>query len=199
MENLSGWSRTPVLTQQFGTDVTRVNQYRDFEARFNDGLRSVAQSLLQTKPDLRLITVDLYSRPNEVLANPAQFGFTVTTTDALEDPSLTEKAFDGPGADYVFWDHLGHFTTKMQALIAQWHLETLTNTVLERLEVKVEAGSPIVRMNHLQIGRNYTLQHSPDLVHWQDAQSFTAAAGTNQWSAAAEVSMSSFYRLTWER
>jgi len=38
----------------------------------------------------------------------------------------------------------------------------------------------MVAMNHLLIGRDYTLQTSSDLTSWNDVQTFTASAGTNQ-------------------
>ena len=47
----------------------------------------------------------------------ALYGFTVTTNGALEDPHLADKSFNGPGADYVFWDDV-HPTTKFHALMS---------------------------------------------------------------------------------
>jgi phospholipase/lecithinase/hemolysin len=43
---------------------------------------------------------------------------------ALEDPSLTDKSFTGPGADYVFWDII-HPTTKVHALVATLAFQTV--------------------------------------------------------------------------
>jgi hypothetical protein len=53
-------------------------------------------------------------------------------------------------------------------------------------------------MNHLQIGRDYTLQASSDLSQWQDVEIFTASAGTNQWTTASGGAAATFYRLKWQ-
>lgn len=80
-------------------------------------------------------------------------------------------------------------------LMADWNFEVLTNSFLEKLDATNLGGLPIVRMNHLQIGRDYTLQSTSDLAHWQEIQSFTAAAGTNQWAGASVAGSAAFYRL----
>jgi hypothetical protein len=46
-------------------------------------------------------------------------GFTHATVGALNDPSLSDKSFSGPGANYVFWDSQ-HPTAKAHAVVAQW-------------------------------------------------------------------------------
>ena len=150
----------------------------------------------QTKPELRILSLDVLPKFNDVLSNPAQYGFTKTDIDALHDTSLTNKSFAGPGANYVFWDG-GHVTSKLNELFATWHLEVLMNSILETLDVKLDSGSPNIQMNHLLIGRDYTLQRSTDLSHWSDVQTFTASAGTNQVTQATSGEPTLFYRLQW--
>jgi len=58
---------------------------------------------------------------------------------------------------------------------------------------------PEIQMNPLQIGRDHTLQISADLIHWQDLQKFTAAAGTNQWMGASDAQATAFYRSAWSQ
>jgi hypothetical protein len=82
--------------------------------------------------------------------------------------------------------------------MASWHLEALTNSVLENLYVTITGGLPSLQMDHLLIGRDYTLQSSSDLSNWQDLQTFTAAAGTNRWTGASEGVYAAFYRLKWK-
>lgn len=142
--------------------------------------------------------MDLFTKFDEVLMNPAQYGFTNATIAALDDTSLPDKSFTGPGADYVFWNSL-HPTTKLHELITVWNLEALTNSVLETLDVQLEGGSSIVQMNHLQIGRDYTLQKSVDFSNWTNLHSFTASAGTNVWTQAPNGTVPGFYRLQWQR
>ena len=164
--------------------------------RFNADLVVMMEALHRIHSDLRLYLVDVYSKLDDVLGHPDQFGFTETKIDALGDTNLTEKSFTGPGADYVFWDAL-HPTSKLYKLMASWHLEALTNVVLERLEAKLVNSSATVAMNRLLIGRDYTLQTSSDLANWNDVQTFTASAGTNQWSGGFGESAPKFFRLSW--
>jgi len=152
----------------------------------------------QTKPDLRMLLLDVWPKINEVRANPTRYGFTVTTIGALDDPALADKSFTGPGADYLYWDF--HGTSKLHKLIASWHLDVLTNSILEKLEVQLTNGSAMIAMSHLLIGRDYTLQNSSDLTSWNDVQTFTASAGINQVSQALETgTRSAFYRLQWQQ
>ncbi len=187
-------TQTDDINSDLGTNSPIMSRYL---ARFNAGFLDAMTSYVRTKPDLRLVSVDMFSRINDVLAKPAQYGFTKTNISALDDRSLTNKSFTGPGADYVFWDAL-HATSKLHELMAAWHLEVLTNSVLEQLGVTIASGSPNIQMNRLQIGRDYTLQSSPDLSHWHDLQTFTAAAGTNQWAGATDGGTASFFRLKWQ-
>ena len=96
------------------------------------------------------------------------------------------------------WDCC-HVTSKFHKLIAAWNLETLTNSILEKLEARIAGGSPTIRMNRLQIGRDYTLQKSADLKGWQEVTSFTASAGTNQWSTPLGNDRAGYFRLSWQR
>ncbi len=82
--------------------------------------------------------------------------------------------------------------------MAAWNLEVLTNSILEKLEVKMASGSSNIQMSRLQIGRDYTLQKSVDLRSWQEVTSFTASAGTNLWLNAEGNEPTAYFRLKWE-
>jgi phospholipase/lecithinase/hemolysin len=172
-----------------------VNAYYD---RWVTGCTEVMESFAPHLPDLRLLLVSVYSKLKDVYADPLQYGFTRTSIAALDDPLLIDKSFAGPGADYLFWD-ASHPTSKTHKLIARWHSDALTNAVLETVESSLSAGSLNLQMSHLLIGRDYTLQTSIDLTNWNDVQTFTASAGTNQVSQALAIGTSSvFYRLQWQ-
>ena len=183
----------------FGTNAAGLASYSEFKRRCNEAFREVTKTFSRTRPDLRIVWVDIFAKLNDVLANPAEFGFTETTIGALDDAALTDKSFTGPGADYVFWNN-AHPTAKLHNLIARWTLEALTNAAPETLEASLSATALKVEMNHLLIGRDYTLQTSSDLANWNDVQTFTASAGTNQVSQALETgTRSAFYRLQWQQ
>ena len=80
-----------------------------------------------------------------------------------------------------------------------WHLETLTNSVLEKLDLTIASGSPNIQLNHLQIGREYTLEKSLDLTNWGEVTNFTASAGTNIWQTALGNEPTVYFRLKWQR
>jgi phospholipase/lecithinase/hemolysin len=187
-------SKSPFYLRTLGSAVR--SQFGEYEAQFNAAFRQAMQVYNQTKLDLRIIFVDVFSKFNEVLADPAQYGFTKADIGAVEDPALADKSFTGPGAEYVYWNQQ-HGTAKLHQLISSWTLEALTNSVLETLEATAADGAAAIQMNHLQIGRDYTLQQSTDLHIWREATSFTASAGTNQWTTAAVGASPLFYRLTW--
>ena len=95
------------------------------------------------------------------------------------------------------WDCC-HVTSKFHKFIAAWNLEVLTNSIVEKLEAKINIGSRTIQMNRLQIGRDYTLQKSVDLKSWQEVTSFTASAGTNLWLNAEGNEPTAYFRLKWE-
>ena len=191
-------SKFPTAISSFGNDTAGLANIGEYCTLYNLGFSNAVNAFSQTKPDLRIVWVDLYTKLNDVIADPAQYGFTQTTVDALDDPGLTDKSLTGPGADYVFWNGL-HPTAKVHALMAAWTLEALTNSVLEALNVTMASGSPSVQMNHLQIGRSYTLERSRDLSTWSSALAFTATAGTNLWVGTPNGANPEFYRLNWQQ
>ena len=194
---VSGYLKYGGITSLFGTNSALLSMYSQYSARLNAGLIDAMNRYSQTRPDLRILSIDLTPKFNDVIDNPAQYGLTVTTISALADTNLTDMSFTGPGADYVRWDPF-HATSKLHKLITVWHLDALTNSILETLEARIVGGSPNIQMNHLQIGRDYTLQKSVDLRNWQEAISFTASAGTNQWTAPSVDATATFYRLKWQ-
>jgi len=192
------WSRHPLQIAAWPGDLALLPKYGEYLASFNTALVDMLTTYSKSRPDLRILYVDMWSEFNKVLSNPAQFGFTVVNIDALHDPALTDKSLDGPGADYLTWDDATHPTTKLHRLIADWHLKALLNSALETLDSTMANNSPTIRMNHLQIGRDYALQASPDLRQWHDLNAFTAAAGTNEWADSSVGASTAFYRLRWQ-
>jgi len=194
--NVVSTIRQDAYLSLFGTNSALLSKDSQYDARYSASFLDTMNRYSQTRPDLRIFLLDVWPKINDVRANAAQYGFTVTTIGALDDPALTDKSFTGPGADYLYWDF--HGTSKLHKLIAAWHLDVLTNSILENLEATLNSGSPTLQMNHLQIGRDYTLQKSADLRTWSDIQTFTATAGTNQWPSMSGNEPASYFRLKWQ-
>jgi phospholipase/lecithinase/hemolysin len=104
------------LSSERSTILELVNE---FNTQLVDALRTVEEE----NPNLRLKYIDDFSLLDTIIANPTAYGFTVVTNGALA--VLGDPAFDGPGADYLFWDAV-HPTTKGHGLIAQLAGGTLT-------------------------------------------------------------------------
>lgn len=142
-------------------------------ALFNAMLATALTNVMQQNPGLRIYPLDVNSFLTGILSAPATFGFTVTTKGALEDPSLTDKSFTGPGADYVFWDII-HPTTKVHALVATLAFQR----VAVELNIARNGTNFSLTVLNLSPGLQYTIQNSTNLSTWSDYQTLTAG-GTN--------------------
>jgi phospholipase/lecithinase/hemolysin len=85
----------------------------------NSRLAAALPNLLSSHPGLQVYLVDTWSDFNYLVDNYTSLGFTTATVGALNDHSLFDRSFSGPGADYVFWDSQ-HPTAKTHSLVAQW-------------------------------------------------------------------------------
>src|SRR5262249_49093231 len=152
IQKIFDFSQLPECISALGNNTAALSTYSGYCAQFNASLMDLIDSFHRSKADLRIVDVDVFSKLTHVIADPTVYGFTKTNIDALDDTTLTNKSLVGPGADYVFWDGL-HPTSKLQELIAAWHLEALANSRLEDLRFTIGNGSLDFQMNHLRIGR----------------------------------------------
>ena len=111
---------------------------------YNTNLLQALNQVRSGRPNLDLLCPNIFTNFNNILANPAAYGFTKSTAGALEDSSLSDKSFNGPGSDYVFWDVI-HPTTKAHALIANWIFSTLPSTAPIPLSIQKSAGRIVLR------------------------------------------------------
>jgi phospholipase/lecithinase/hemolysin len=86
---------------------------------FNSQLASAIPGLLNSHPGLQVYLVDIYSDFNALLNNYQSLGFSKADIGALNDASLSDKSFNGPGANDVFWDSQ-HPTARTHAFISSW-------------------------------------------------------------------------------
>ncbi|MGP8238836.1 MAG: immunoglobulin domain-containing protein [Limisphaerales bacterium] len=114
--NLPDLSQLPAVETNAELAADR-SLIRGFAAGFNAGLEFALSSVENQNPNLRLIFLDDFTLLDKFIANPATYGFTVVTKDALD--ALDDPTFDGPGADYLFWDVI-HPTTKAHQLLSQY-------------------------------------------------------------------------------
>jgi phospholipase/lecithinase/hemolysin len=166
-------------------------QYIDSKvALFNAALASGLAAVAQRDAGLRIYALDANTAFGKFLSSPAQYGFTVVTNGALEDTNLTDKSFNGPGANYLFWDVV-HPTTKAHALTAAQTYQA----VAAQMSVARTGAQLSLLASNLYPGLSYTIQTSTNLLTWSDYQTITPA-GTNAivpWSNGPAAGV--FYRI----
>jgi len=194
--NVFDRSREPWFIRDFGANTANQTLCRQRITDFNTALAAALEKIDRAKPDLRLYTLNMQSKLDDLITNAPSYGFTKTYPGAIDDPSLANKSFTGPGQDYLFWDQ-NHATSKAHEFITAWNLEAITNSVLERLAIPSGPDALSLRMSKLRIGRGYSVQRSSDLNSWQDVHMFTAIAGTNEWVVRLNGMSSAFFRLKW--
>ncbi len=156
----------------------------------NTNFITLMGQLSTTFPELRLCWTDLFALFDAMVFHADHFGFTRTDLGALEDPALTDKSYQGPGREYMFWDS-GHLTSKGHALVAQVFLAELRGSTLG---IRPESGAFRLTFDSLQIGKTYQVQQSADLFGWEDLTSFYAL-DLSQELVVSPNSPSRFYRL----
>lgn len=93
--------------------------------QFNKKLSKNLDALQAQYPDITIYRFDSYIGEKTILKNYKKYGFKKANADALSDYKLLDKSFDGPGANYVFWDPI-HPTTKTHSIVADWFYNTVT-------------------------------------------------------------------------
>ena len=187
------------------TQIPSVNYipdiYRDYIRRkvqqFNATLAQALDRLNVEKPDLRVIRMDAYERLEEVLRDPGAYSFIETDRDVLSNIFLFPYDFEGPGANYLFWDPI-HPTTKAHSIIAGWFLEALGAAEPTRLELRASGGGVSLFATTLLVGSTFVLERSPDLANWKDLQTISITSAVQQVVIPGNDLPQVFFRLKWQ-
>ncbi|HEX3855782.1 MAG TPA: SGNH/GDSL hydrolase family protein [Verrucomicrobiae bacterium] len=185
--NLPNLGQTPF----FNTSSANYRVYVDSKvAAFNGQFESVVSNANQQIPGLRIYMADFNQMLTNILNAPADYGFTVSTIGALQDPALTDKSFTGPGANYVFWDPI-HPTTKGHAMMSALAFQR----VGVQLNVARSGANFNLTVNNLYPSLPYTIQSSANLVTWSNYQTFTAVNTNAVVTVTNGPGAMSFYRV----
>ena len=123
----------------------------DYNIAFSNTLNRIRASC----PNLTLYTPDFYALLTNILAHPANY--TVTNAlysglsiDAIDDPALSNKATNGPGANYIFWD-----STDPSGKVHSWMANTVQQLVSPARISQITAlkGSNRVVMANVPVGQ----------------------------------------------
>jgi outer membrane lipase/esterase len=136
----------------------------DFNAAFAVALSNATLSF----PALKIYAPNTFTLLDEVLAHPANYGFTNVTSDAIDDGYTS---FTGAGTNYVFWDYL-HPTAKFQMILADITQQLLSPVLISQITSLPDS----VRLDavNIPIGRNGFVMGSTNYANWTTDQSFNS-------------------------
>jgi thermolabile hemolysin len=164
--------------------------------QYNEALAATISQMRSQYPGLTIYAPDFYTQFNAVLNEPGTYGITVENIDALEDPALANKSFNGPGANYLFWDYL-HPTTKVHAAVANFIQQLVTPVRISRFQ---RQGSQYqFDLVDLPVGRTGTLESANSLlnqVSWTSRADFVVTNTTQTvFISTNGLRNSGFFRL----
>ena len=186
--NLPNIGQTPA----FNSEPAGYASYVDSKvALFNAMLQSSMTNAMQHNSGLRIYMANNNLLLSNVLSAPAVYGFTVTTSGALEDPNLTDKSFNGPGANYLFWDVI-HPTTKMHELIGA----AAYACVGVKVNLTSNGANFHLNVSNLFPGLSYMVERSSNLTAWTTYSNFNAST-TNLVLSVTNNSRQMLYRVNY--
>ncbi len=121
--NLPDLSQLPVVKTNILL-APEASVIRGLVGDFNNDLAAAMKAVAKKYPNARIAWVDDFTLVDNISAHPSEYGFTVVDADALD--AFSNPGFDGPGADYLFWDVI-HPTTKAHGLVAQLAESAISN------------------------------------------------------------------------
>jgi phospholipase/lecithinase/hemolysin len=184
---------TEIPTLNYLPDLLR-DYLRSKVQLFNQRLATALDDLQAAHPDLKLFRCDTFAGEKALLNNYRAYGFTEENIDALADVTLLDKSFDGPGANYVFWDPI-HPTTKTHAIVADW-FHAAVAPMNPRLALKPKATQLELAFSQVHVTQTYTLQRTTNLTGWADVQTFLCVSNS-QTLPLTNTLPHAFFRLKW--
>ncbi len=202
------------LVMPTAVDITEIPEYtlilssadksfiRQRVVDFNRGFVLVTSNAMASLPGLRIVVPDIFSLLDSILANPADYGLTNAlyngqSIDAVEDPLLSDKSLNGPGARYIFWDYETP-TSKAQTVMADVVQQLLAPAQITRLTILNVSNR--LEVANLPIGLNGFVNGCPNLptAGWASDQTITSTSSIQSIFVPASGS-SRFYRLSFPR
>jgi phospholipase/lecithinase/hemolysin len=190
MPDAGDLTKTPNFAPGLTEDERRWIRERTIE--FNAGFRDMLDTVASTLTDLTIYLPDMFSLFDAVLADPAAYGMINPGVGALNDPYLGDYSLDGPGANYVFWDHI-HPTAKLQMLVAETVQELIWPIAVE--SVSSNNGTNDLHVANVPIGRDGLVRATSDFVTWTNVVLAFESTNTSQTLRVPVSGPSRFYRL----
>ena len=154
----------------------------DYNVAFSNTLNRIRASC----PNLVLYTPDFFTLLTNILAHPANYGVINAvynygqgnvSIDAVDDPGLSNKALNGPGTNYIFWD-----PTDPTAKVHMW-MANLAQQLISPVRIsQITAfnGSNQLDMANVPIGQNGLVLGRTNLVlgNWTTNVTFVSSNAT---------------------
>ena len=195
------------LVMPNAVDISKIPQFvfnstenkafiRQRVIEFNEGLNHIVTNLTTSLTGLKIIIPDIFMLLDDVVIYPTNYGLTNAlylsqSVSAVEDPFLSDKSLNGPGANYNFWDfqaptakfHM-HMADKAQQLLSPSSISDITSV----------NTSNQLSMADLPVGRDGVVEISTNFLNWATAANVTTT-NLNQSILVDAPGEHGFYRL----
>ena len=191
-------------------DITKVPGYvnltsaeknfiRQRVIAFNAAFTNTLNRARTNCPAIKIYVPDVFALLDNVLAHPANYGLINAldsngqSIDALADPALSNKALNGPGTNYIFWDTLDP-TAKFHSVMADITQQLISPVRISQLTAF--NGSNRLDMANVPIGQNGLVIGRTNLVlgNWTTNPTFVSS-NTTQTVFVTNSGPMQFYRL----
>lgn len=150
---------------------------------FNTAFTNTLNRARTNCPAIKIYVPDMFALLDDVLAHPANYGLTNAldsngqSIDARTDPALSNKALNGPGTNYIFWDYLDP-TAKLHSVIADITQQLISPVRIS--QITSLNGSNRLDMANIPIGQNGLVIGRTNLVlgNWKTNATFVSSNAT---------------------
>ena len=145
---------------------------------FNIAFTAMLSNAMASCPGLTIYEPDFFSLLDNVLTNAAAYGVTNVlyqgrSVDALDDPSLANRAVNGPGTNYIFWDAKDP-TAKVHAIMAGVARQLIAPVEID--EITSQGGTNQLELANVPVGLNGIVLGSTNLAltNWTTVTNFNS-------------------------
>ncbi len=145
---------------------------------FNVAFTAMLTNAMVSCPGLTIYEPDFFSLLDNMLTNAAAYGVTNVlyqgrSIDALDDTSLANKALNGPGTNYIFWDATDP-TAKAHAVLASLAKQLIAPVQISQFESEEDGNQ--LNLANVPVGLNGIVLGSTNLAltNWTTVTNFNS-------------------------
>lgn len=173
---------------QFNNYIQYKSLLRQASLNYNAAFYTMLDQARTRCPGINIVVPDYFALLEKLLARPADYGLInplldqgngALSIDAMDDPALSDKSLNGPGANYIFWDYADP-TAKVHYIMASLAQQLVSPAQISRL-TQID-GSNRLDLVNVPVGMNGFLDGSTNL-----ATAWTLVTGFNSTSTTASI------------